>query len=300
MEFPSRIAGLPEPLPPAMRHSDTHTCSSTASSHTQLAASITDLTLKSLQFSVWFCPLHMTAFVNFYLYRCFYPHACCESGSHPIFFFPSSYLVHHGDGIGQLGLRLDGILQIKLVFHERLPKLPQDTFPCELGSCTFFGIWPPSSSLFVKLDSLFFSFRRTHRRNSVRLSSDYQPREQVPKHRPTLDPNLSRGDSCHQGSTQTTTTKEQTPSPAAETRISHILILIRKHNRSIIFASDVTLVSGQRDLKVLSFNEAGPGAKPRTRVLGTLLEMHKLRVTCNQVSYTPDNVPWIRRHPQQK
>ena len=81
-------------------------------------------------------------------------------------------------------------------------------------------MWPHSSSFFVKPDFLFFPFRRTHRRNSVRLSSDYQPREQVPK--TSILENLSRGDSCHQGSTQTTTTEGQTPPPGAETRISHI------------------------------------------------------------------------------
>ena len=77
-----------------------------------------------------------------------------------------------------------------------------------------------SSSFFVKSDFLFFPCRRTRRRNSVRLSSDYQPREQVPK--TSILENLSRGDSCHRGSTQTTTTEGQTPPPGAETRISHI------------------------------------------------------------------------------
>ena len=67
---------------------------------------------------------------------------------------------------------------------KRLPDLSQDIFPAEFGSFTQFGICRYSSRLFVKQDSLFFPFRRTHREKSVRLSSDYWLQEQVPEHHP--------------------------------------------------------------------------------------------------------------------
>ena len=47
-----------------MASSDTHTCSSRTSTHTQFTASIMDLNRKSLQFYMLFCPLCITAFVK--------------------------------------------------------------------------------------------------------------------------------------------------------------------------------------------------------------------------------------------
>ena len=75
-------------------------------------------------------------------------------------------------------------------------------FPCELGTFTQFCIWPHPSSLFVEQDSLFCPFRRTHRRESVRLCSNYQYREQVPELRPILISTRAAEACATEGSTQ--------------------------------------------------------------------------------------------------
>ena len=83
----------------------------------------------------------------------FVPHACRESGSHPILLFPASYLVHHSNGIGELSLRLDGIFHVESTIHKGLPKLPQYVFPRVFGSLTQLGIWSPSPCLLVEQSS---------------------------------------------------------------------------------------------------------------------------------------------------
>ena len=90
-----------------------------------------------------------------------HPHACCEFGSHPIFLFPTSDLIHHSNNTGELGLRLDGTFQVESLIHKRLPKLPQYIFPRVSGSFTSFGIWPTSPCPLVEYDFLFTMLPRS-------------------------------------------------------------------------------------------------------------------------------------------
>ena len=85
--------------------------------------------------------LHVVLSIAFYCFRVD-PHACCESGPHPLLIFLSSDFVHYRSGIAEFCLRLGGIFQIESVIHEGLPELPQHVFPCAFGPFTLFGIWP--------------------------------------------------------------------------------------------------------------------------------------------------------------
>ena len=49
------------------------------------------------------------------------PHACRTSGSHQVLFIPSSDVVHHCNGTGELRFRLYVMFQIESVIHEGLP-----------------------------------------------------------------------------------------------------------------------------------------------------------------------------------
>ena len=115
-----------------MAISDTHTCSSRASSHTQLTAS-----RKGPYFEE---PVSLHVVLPIAYINCFrtYPHACCESGSYPIFFFPSSYLDHQCDGMGELSLRLDGIFQVSST-EDRQNCLKTYSL---VNSALSLGIWP--------------------------------------------------------------------------------------------------------------------------------------------------------------
>ena len=155
--------------------SDTHTCSSRASSHTQLTASMVDPKVLHVVLPM----THNTLCVD--------PHARCQPWTHPnhlfaFFFFSSFDSVHHCNGTGELSLRLNGVVQVELVLHKGHQKRFRDIFSCELGPRTPFCIWSNSSCLFVKKGRLFFLLSCTDWRNSVRLSFDHRPREQVPKH----------------------------------------------------------------------------------------------------------------------
>ena len=103
---------------------------------------------------------------------------------------------------------------------------------------TQFRILPHPASLFVEQDSLFFPCRRTHRRKSVRLSSDYRPREHVPKTSSQFDPNSSRRDLCHLGQPNDDD-QGQTQSPTAEALITHVSVGVRKPSRSRYFLLNI-------------------------------------------------------------
>ena len=77
------------------------------------------------------------------------PHTCHESSSYPTFFFPAFTFVHHCNGVGKIGPCLDG--------DKGLPELLQNVLSCELGSCTWLGIWPCFAMLFHRNGSSLLS-----------------------------------------------------------------------------------------------------------------------------------------------
>ena len=79
------------------------------------------------------------------------PHSCHEPSSYPTFFFPTFAFVHHCNGVGKIGPCLDG--------DKGLPELLQNVLSCELGSCTWLGIWPCFAMLFHRNGSSLPRFR---------------------------------------------------------------------------------------------------------------------------------------------
>ena len=161
-------------------------------------------------------------------YNCFriYPHACCESGSYPIFFFLASH--HHCDGIGprsNLSSTSDCQNCLKTYFLVNWA----------LSLSSAFGHTHPVSSANKIL--FFFPFRRTHRRKSARLSSDCQPGEQVPKHLPIFDPTRAAETCATEG--QPTDVDQGTDAPS-NGRGTHYPSPYRKrmHNKSRFFVVD--------------------------------------------------------------
>ena len=149
--------------------SDTHTCSSTASSHIQLTPSTIDLNLKILKFCMWFCLLHSTAFVQIHMLASNLgpTQLSCSPPSHP----PNLSIAVMAPENSSF---LDCGVHIELVLLKRRPELFHKVFSRKFHPRTQLYVWPYSSCLLDKMGILFFPFHCTDWKNSALLSSGHQ------------------------------------------------------------------------------------------------------------------------------